>query len=78
MKKDVADWIDNCMTCIRFRKRPTKQDTVGVKPLDANCWEEAMVDVEGPSSPAAKAGSKYATAYACCLCHACSWSHAGI
>jgi len=70
MRKDVADWIDNCMTCIRFRKRPTKQDAVAVKPLDANCWAEVMVDMEGPSNPADKAGNKYVMTYICCLCHA--------
>ena len=59
-RKDVTDWVGSCMACIRFRKRPTERDAVAVKPLDANGWEEAMVDVEGPSSPADKAGRKSA------------------
>ena len=70
MRKDVADWIEKRMTCIRFRRRPTKQDAVAVKPLDANCWEEVMVDMEGPSNPADKAGNRYVMTYICCLCHA--------
>ena len=52
------------------QKTATKHDAVAVKPLDADCWEEAMVGMEGPSSPAAKAGNKYVATYACCLCHA--------
>ena len=32
MKTDVFTWYDECLTCIRFRKRPTRQDQVAVKP----------------------------------------------
>merc|ERR1712026_204666 len=45
MRREVAAWIDGCMTCIRFRKRPTKQDAVAVKTRDSNCWEEVMVEI---------------------------------
>ena len=56
------------MTCIRFCKRPTKQDSVAVKPMDSDCWEEVMVDMEGPSL-ADKAGNRYVLTYICTLCH---------
>ena len=65
----TKQWIEHCATCIRFRKRPTKQDSVAVRPVDMGCWEEVMVDFEGPSSPTDKAGNKYVLTYVCCLCH---------
>jgi hypothetical protein len=46
MKKDVDYWTERCMTCIRFRKRPTKQGMVPVKRTDIDCWQEVMVDCE--------------------------------
>ena len=57
------------MYCLRFRKRPTKQDQVAVKPVDVECWEEVMIDMEGPSCPADKDGNRYVMTYVCCLCH---------
>ena len=66
---DIDGWVEKCMTCIRFRKRPTKQDAVSVKPVDGECWEEVMIDMEGPSNPADKAGNRYVMTYICCLCH---------
>ena len=78
MRREVAEWIDGCMTCIRFRKRPTKQDAVAVKTRDSNCWEEVMVDMEGPSNPTDRLGNKYVMTYICCYAVACSWSHARI
>ena len=68
-RKEVEQWIERCATCIRFRKRPTKQDSVAVRPMDSECWEEVMVDFEGPSCPADRAGNKYVMSYVCCLCH---------
>ena len=68
-RQDIDGWIEKCMTCIRFRKRPTKQDSVSVKPIDSECWEEVMIDMEGPSNPADKVGNKYVMTYICCLCH---------
>ena len=68
-RKDIEQWIEHCATCIRFRKRPTKQDSVAVRPVDMECWEEVMVDFEGPSSPTDKAGNKYVLTYVFCLCH---------
>ena len=47
MKTDVKRWVDNCLTCIRFRKRPTKQEKVAVKPTNYHPWEEVMIDCEG-------------------------------
>jgi len=69
MKADVEDWINRCITCIRFRKIPQKQEAVAVIPIDAECWEEVMVDLEGPSHPADKEGNKYTLTYICCLCY---------
>ena len=69
MKSDVEGWVEDCLTCARFRKRPTKQDAVAVKPRDLECWQEVMIDMEGPSNPADKLGNKYVMTYICCLCH---------
>ena len=33
MKKDIDHWISKCLTCLRHRRRPTKQESVGVKPI---------------------------------------------
>ena len=38
-------------------------------PLDAECWEEVMIDLEGPNAPADKDGNRYSITYVCCLCH---------
>jgi hypothetical protein len=36
--------------------------------MDSDCWEEVMVDMEGPSL-ADKAGNRYVLTYICTLCH---------
>ncbi|MCP4895732.1 MAG: transposase family protein, partial [bacterium] len=69
MKSDVEEWVKECLTCIRFRKRPMKQEAVAVKPRPLECWQEVMVDVEGPSNPADRQGNRYVMTYICCLCH---------
>ena len=69
MKVDVQRWWESCLTCIRFRKMPRKQEAVPVIPTGRDCWEEVMIDLEGPSNPADKDGCKYTMTYICCLCH---------
>ena len=69
MKKDVQKWWESCLTCLRFRKMPQKQESVPVVPTNRDCWEEVMIDLEGPSNPADKDGCKYTMTYICCLCH---------
>ena len=69
MKADVELWVEECLTCARFRRRPTKQDAVAVKPRKQECWQEVMIDMEGPSNPPDKRGNKYVMTYICCLCH---------
>ena len=69
MDKDVHQWTESCLTCIRFRKTPQKQPQVAVVPTGRDCWEEVMVDLEGPNNPADKRGHKYSFTYICCLCH---------
>ena len=69
MKEDVHKWVSTCITCIRFRKIPRKQPSEAVIPVDAECWEEVMIDVEGPSQPCDKEGCRYSLTYVCCLCH---------
>ena len=56
MKEDVQRWVERCLTCIQFRKMPQKQEAVPVIPTDRDCWEEVMIDLEGPSCPADKDG----------------------
>ena len=69
MKSDVHRWWDSCITCLRFRKMPKKQEAVPVVPTNRDCWEEVMIDLEGPNNPADKSGCKYTMTYICCLCH---------
>ena len=47
MMKDIETMTSECLTCAKGRKRPTKQETVSVKPTNLECWEEVMVDFEG-------------------------------
>ena len=70
MKTDVFTWYDECLTCIRFRKRPTRQDQVAVKPTSLHPWQEIMIDCEGSSRPPDAAGNTYVLSYFCCLTHA--------
>ena len=69
MKQDIEDWCKSCITCIRFRKMPQKQEMVPVIPSGMDCWEEVMMDLEGPSNPPTKDGERYSFTYICCLCH---------
>ena len=67
--KDLEYWCFRCVTCLRFRRMPKKQESVAVSPTDAECWEEVMIDLEGPRQPMDKDGNKYAMTYICCVCH---------
>ena len=69
MKKDADTWVQTCNTCVRFRKITTKTQQVAVIPVDAECWHEVMMDLEGPSTPADKDGRRYTSTYVCCVCH---------
>ena len=69
MKKNITEWSDACITCIRFRKRPTKNDQVPVTPTDYHPWQEVMIDCEGSSHPPDAAGNTYVLTYYCCMCH---------
>ena len=67
MKKDVTRWVDGCMTCLRFRKMPQKQESPAVVPVAYECWQGVMVDLEGPSTPADMDGCIYTMTYICCV-----------
>ena len=69
MRADIEEWISKCITCVRFRKIPRKQLSEALIPVDVECWEEVMIDLEGPSQPLDKDGNRYGFTYACCLCH---------
>ena len=69
MSEDVKNWVKQCLTCIRFRQRPTRQETGPVKPTHLHPWQEIMVDCEGTSQPADEQGCTYSLTYWCCLCH---------
>ena len=66
---DVHEWWNKCLTCLRFRGMPRKQESVALVPVDAECWEEVMIDLDGPSNPEDKQGNKYTMTYICCVCH---------
>ena len=69
MRADVESWVSKCLTCLRFRRMTQKQEQQAVIPVDAECWEEVMIDLEGPSHPVDKEGNKYTMTYICCVCH---------
>ena len=70
MSEDVKSWCDKCITCLRFRRMATKRESPAVVPVTAECWEEVMIDLEGPYSPKDKQNCCYSMTYICCLCHA--------
>ena len=70
MEHAVTTWVDQCITCVKFRKRPVKQEAVAVRGTTLETWEEVMVDMEGPSSPPDTDGNIYTLTYMCLLCHA--------
>ena len=59
MTIDVQTWWESCLTRSRLRKVPRRQESIPVIPTDRDCWEEVMIDLEGPSNPADKGGCKY-------------------
>eukprot|EP00969_Alexandrium_andersonii_P347519 15365339-Alexandrium_andersonii.AAC.1 len=59
-RKDAASRVETRLTRQRFRKRPTKQETLGLRRPDVDCWGEVMIDMEGPSTPARRDGNKRA------------------
>ena len=69
MRKDIDEWVEKCFTCLRFRRIAVKQESPAAIPLDAECWEEVMIDLEGPNAPADRDGNRYSMTYVCCLCH---------
>lgn len=68
MKQDIQKWWESCLPCIRFRKRPQKQEAVPVVPPD-RLLGRGYDRLRGTSNPADKGGCKYTMTYICCLCH---------
>ena len=66
---NVRLWTSKCITCLRFRKMQTKQEQVPTIATTAECWEEVMIDLEGPSTPCDKNGNMYTMTYICTVCH---------
>ena len=55
MTVDVADWVDNCGRCVRFKSQPGLAPLVGVtttEPLELVCTDFLKVD-------AARNGTQY-------------------
>ena len=69
MMKEIEVMVNECLTCAKGRKRPTKQESVSVKPTNLECWEEVMVDFEGPMLPADAAGNRYVLSYVDMVSH---------
>ena len=68
MNADVWQWVQSCGTCLRFRKVPQKVPTSPSIPADLECWQEVMIDLEGPN-PRDKLGNRDYMTYSCVLCH---------
>ena len=49
--KDIAV-CEHCLTCLKGRKKAAKTESVASKPTELQCWEEVMMDCEGPMLPA--------------------------
>ena len=47
MHTDVETWCLRCHTCQRFRKVAKRQEAPSVIPIEAECWERVMIDIEG-------------------------------
>ena len=75
VEKDVSRWCQKCITCLRFRKVAEKAPSPEVKLITGECWEEVMIDLEGPWNPASKSGYQYTMTYICCLCHGVLLEH---
>ena len=65
MHTDVETWWLRCHTCQRFRKVAQRQEAPSVIPIEAECWERVMIDIEGPSTPADLDGCIYVMTYIC-------------
>ena len=65
MKKDIDRWCKDCLNCMQLRGQPRKQEQVPVVPTNRDCYQEVMIDVEGPNNPADKSGNKYVLTYIC-------------
>ena len=63
MKAGVERWVGLCLTCIRYRQQPQRQEQVAVLPTHYECWEFVVADFEGPCNPADGWGNSYALAY---------------
>ncbi len=59
--KQIEEWISRCGATSGFGSVP---------PCKILSSQEIMVDFEGPSSPADRAGNTYVLTYVCCLSHA--------
>ena len=68
MRANVDKWVKSCGTCLRFRAVPQKVPTGPSFPADMECWQEVMIDLEGPNPPD-RMGNRYYMTYICCLCH---------
>ena len=65
---DVKLWCDRCWTCLKYRRRALKGPAKWIVTSTFCCWQEVMVDCEGPSTPADKNGCRYVLTYYCCVC----------
>ena len=68
MSDHIKTWTSKCLGCLSGRRRPTKQESVAVKPSGLEAWQEVMIDFEGPNPPD-QYGNKYVLTYFCCLSH---------
>ena len=70
MAGDIWQWVQACGTCLRYRRIPQKvPSSPSSIPKDLECWQEVMIDLEGPN-PTDRMGNRYYMTYICCLCHA--------
>jgi hypothetical protein len=76
LRADVEAGVYKCIACLRFRRVAQKQEAQPVIPASAECWEEVMIDLEGPSHPPDKDGNKRTVT--CCLRHGILMSRAPV
>ena len=62
MGTDVDKWCQTCATCLRYRRVPQKVPSSPSIPKDLECWQEVMIDLEGPN-PTDRMGNRYYMTY---------------
>ena len=62
MSKDLSQWVESLLDRLP-RKQPRRVEALPTKPTDCECWEEIVVDMEGPQLACRRRGAKHVMTY---------------